>query len=675
MSRQSSSAARYQNSKRQRELPSGYVKIQDILDETFPVGKFINVIGLLKDRRAPRQTGGHDWKSSLTIYDKSIEDDPEKGLSINIFRPEAEMPEPDATDVVVIMAAKVQCYRGEVSLLTHRSTVIHVYSANQIPKPPKSAKQALEPSLRPKDRLPGDPEHEYVSWLYHSIGKEAIPNTEEFNIQVSQSRNHKDKFQTLDNVHDSQFCDVVVNVVREPFDQMGTTTFWVSDYTENEAFYKFSWNAGDVSEGREGDPYGYSTKFTAPSNWVGPYGKRSIQVTCFGMHGEFVYKDVKAGNWVYLRNLHIKYGHNGNNLEGFLREDRTTYNSGLQVSILSIDDPETIDGRLKDAIRRKRDYEKLKKQQQKSFATNKGDQKDGTKRKEEGQGDAQKPSKRRRAQLRAQKLKEVEDQEREKEARLGLNELIKCENIEQPIFAVPSIVEPIPWTTTVDGQEVVLTLPFTCAKYRANVRVVDFRPPRLADFTTWRKNTEYDMISDHSGGSDSESDEDGTLDRYAGKKIWEWRFALLLEEANPKHKGENDKFWVIVDNTEAQMLLNLDASDLKADPDDLDKLREELFKLWGNLEECKQQELQRQVTDKQRVATHQPPPSSPLRPSSSRQAEPANNTETAISNKPFSCCIRQYGIQVREKDPRKANASDGKRWERVFALFGTKIGS
>jgi len=47
--------------------------------------------------------------------------------------------------------------------------------------------------------------------------------------------------------------------------------------------------------------------------------------------------------------------------------------------------------------------------------------------------------------------------------------------------------------------------------------------------------------------------------------------------------------------------------------------------------------------------------------------------EAAVSNKPFTCCLKQYGVSVREDDPAKANAGDGRRWERVFGLFGTKI--
>ncbi|KAI1464499.1 uncharacterized protein F4812DRAFT_442385 [Daldinia caldariorum] len=656
--------------------PPGFRLIRDILDEGIPVGKFVNVVGLVKDRRLPIQTSGPDWKSGITIYDKSIEDEPDKGLLINIFRPEHEIPQPDIGDVLLIINAKLQFFRNEVSLLSHRSTVIHIYSANKIPRLPKSAKQALLDPIRPNDRRPSDKEHEYVSWLYHSVDKAALPDAAEFSIQVDQSRNVKNKFKVLGDVQDSQFCDIIVNVVKEPFDQMDKATLWVSDYTENDFFYKFSWDSTEVSEGRDGDPYGYTTKNVTPSNWAGPYGKRSMQVTCFGLHGEFVREKVKVGDWVRLRNLQVKYGHNANNLEGYLREDRSSFSTGVRVDILSTDDPENVDPRLKDAIKRKRDYEKAKKTQMKKFVASENGKVNGGKRKGENQEEEKKASKTRRKEQRAQRLNKIEERDLEQKAKLGLNESIKSESTDQPIFSVPSILKPIPWTTTVDGQEVTLTLPFTCAKYCANVRVVDFRPHKLEDFATWRKNTEYDILSDHSGASDSESDEDaGTLDRYRGDKIWEWRFALLLEEAAPKKKGEDNRLWVVVDNASAQMLVDLDAVDLRANPDDLNNLREKLFKLWGNLEECKQQELQIQQKNLQRVVAQQPPDSTPPRPPSSGPAHNAIQGSFVVSNKPFTCCIRQYGIKVPEKDPLKADAGKGKRWERVFGLFGTRISS
>ena len=48
-------------------------------------------------------------------------------------------------------------------------------------------------------------------------------------------------------------------------------------------------------------------------------------------------------------------------------------------------------------------------------------------------------------------------------------------------------------------------------------------------------------------------------------------------------------------------------------------------------------------------------------------------TEVQVKNKAFTCCIKQYGAKVNEKDPSLANAGNGKRWERKFKLFGTQI--
>lgn len=156
---------------------------------------------------------------------------------------------------------------------------------------------------------------------------------------------------------------------------------------------------------------------------------------------------------------------------------------------------------------------------------------------------------------------------------------------------------------------------------------------------------------------------------------------------------------------------------LRANPPVLSKLREQLFKLWGNLEEVKATALEQR---RAAAAGRQPPPdSSP--PPQQRQSSPppaaaaANTTKTkatkttttsgdgngqgrdvggkairsvapgkgeeqqaqVVSNKPFACCLRQYGVKVRERDPARADAGGdgggGYRWQRVFGLFGTRI--
>lgn len=664
-----------------RQLPSGYTSIQDILAQETPatrVGCLINVIGLVKDFQVPIPTNKKDYKSAITIFDKSMEHSL-GDITINIFRPREKMPEPTAGDVLVTRMAKIQSYRDNISLLSNTSTSFHIYTGSDIPRPPQSAKVAL----RYSDSKIGEKEHEYASWLYHQTSKDSVPDAYTFQQRADQSAHTKAKFCKLEDVVENKFCDVIVNVVKAPFDYADKTTLWVSDYTEHDSFHKFIWDGGNAIAGRDGDPYGY---LDSRSNWAGPYGKRSIQVTCFGYHASLVKEKVQLGDWIRLRNLRIKLGSNHLNLEGVLHEDPDYHRQ--QFDILKWDEGGSCDPRLKEAIRRKKEYEKLRKAQRKEYAEDEGGAGPGTKRKASNSEEPRITSKTRRKEKREAAFQKVAEQDKRAEERLGLNDLIKCESQQQPITPVPSIIEPVPWKTTVEGEETTLTLPFACAMYRANVRVVNFRPAKLEKFAVWRQSTESDVLSDWSSGSDSDSDDDlhGTLGRYEGVKIWEWRFALLLEDANPKPKGPKDRFWAVVDNIEAQLLTGLDACDLRASPDTLDTLRERMFTLWGNLEEIKRQEQQRLTANRRRVATKQPPPSSPAgnddgdgngddehRPRGPDGAENTGQKAAELSNKPFACCIRQYGARVEEPDPNRADAGEGYRWVRMFGLFGTKI--
>lgn len=272
---------------------------------------------------------------------------------------------------------------------------------------------------------------------------------------------------------------------------------------------------------------------------------------------------------------------------------------------------------------------------------------------------------------------------------------------------------------------------FTNRKYRANVRVVDYAPNRIEDFAVWRRETEFDMLSDYSGGEETDIEED--MQSYKNgkgyaKKKWEWRFWLRLEDANLKESKE--RLWVIVDNYSAQGLLGLDddatkseyltpyeirtsltLASLRKDHNLLAALKEQLFKLWGDLEEKKSARLLTQLTDDDLLpcsfnSTAMLPPrrigAQPDADSDSESEEPecksvsldkkmsalnvrsantsfaasGNNPDSndlVASNKTFTCCIQQYGIKDREEDSAKMDAGDCRRWQRMFGLFGTQI--
>jgi hypothetical protein len=146
----------------------------------------------------------------------------------------------------------------------------------------------------------------------------------------------------------------------------------------------------------------------------------------------------------------------------------------------------------------------------------------------------------------------------------------------------------------------------------------------------------------------------------------------------------------------------------------LAELREQLFKLWGDLEEKKSAMAPKQSAKLKKVPppssfdsiASSPPPKAGAQPdadsdcenessipkSGTKKSAPSvleerdsniststNGTDAkadigiAPRNKAFTCCIKQYGVKVDEEDPAKANAGEGQRWQRMFGLFGTQI--
>lgn len=164
-------------------------------------------------------------------------------------------------------------------------------------------------------------------------------------------------------------------------------------------------------------------------------------------------------------------------------------------------------------------------------------------------------------------------------------------------------------------------------------------------------------------------------------------------------------------------LQSLILTSLRQNPELLSQVKEQLFKLWGDLEERKSEAMRSQlkhnnsiplsslasdisVTTAPRKADEMPDVDSDVEnePSYSKSAQKNSNTsalkerDANISmsgivtgkadkshgnltpkNKAFTCCIKQYGVKVDEEDRKKADAGDGKRWQRVFGLFETYI--
>jgi len=613
-----------------------------------------------------------------------------------------------AADVVILYKAKVQNYRSVTSLICHHVTKIAIYRASKIPKPPASAKPALVPPTKRDNQVPTDEVHQYISYVYHAADRYDVPDEVQFQQRIAASSNVKGKFSLLKDVKDGQFCDLVVQVARKPFDLMDKMTLYVSDYTENSNFFHYT--IDDINALRaKSDPYGYMKSQSDLSKdkdrWVGPYGKKAIQITCYDPHAEFVRHNVLAGQWLLLRNVHIKYGRDGQNLEGFMRASQN-FAAHNNVDILDINDAESIDPRLKEAIRRWRDETKKRKQQIKEIeaATIAG-----TKRKASlALGDLQPRealSKGQKKKLR-KKAKKQEEEEAKKQGtvpgqnegadragdfdqsgegyqtrdegpspvRGDLNEFVIHESPRSvALSSIASILQPRHWTTEINGQEVQIPVPFVCAKYQAVVRVVDYFPPNIEDFTSPRRRTDFDVLSDNSDDSSSNSSRAGS-DAETGR-IWEWRFALRLEDTSGTSQPKQ-RLWVLVNNAEAQCLTDLDATDLRRDRGALNLLRERMFTLWGNLEERKRQIAACRRRAKQPALRKGERPQFEMPPINDSDNEGNERSIDGVSNKPFVCCIRQYGM-LKEKESLAGSDSSGfeaeDKWMRAYGLFGTKI--
>ena len=271
---------------------------------------------------------------------------------------------------------------------------MRIYQASKILEPPEEASIALRPSARKQTSGPDQAELNFVATLYHTIDKGRLPAEADFETMREKSHNIKDKFRELKDVRDGSFADIIVQIVRDPFDLGDKFTLWVSDYTENQLFFHFSYAGGNAEEGQVGDPYGYLAKFSngqKKAEWTGSFGKRSLQMTCFEPHASVIRdQGLSQGSWVSLRNIQFKIGHNGCNLEGYLREDREAY--GIKVNITPLhptEDPGSVSPQLKNAIRRRLYYEKAKKSQLKDMTKA---AKAGPKRKADKKSDTPQPT-------------------------------------------------------------------------------------------------------------------------------------------------------------------------------------------------------------------------------------------------------------------------------------------
>jgi protection-of-telomeres protein 1 len=293
-------------------------------------------------------------------------------------------------------------WSGDVSLLTSWSTEFHVLRAANIPKSLTSPANVHWISTPPSKRKPDINEINHVIWAHNNIDESGLPTSQEFEVKTMQATNVREKYSLLQNVKEGSFHDIIGEVRRIYCARSDTLTIYLSDYTANVGFYNYSYNGMNSGglEGRDGDDFGYLKRGSKKEEkaWKGPYGKMTIQISCWDHHASFIRENVKEGHWVRLKNIYFSAG-NGC-LEGKLRGDKDAWENKVQVEILEQqEDQEAVDPRWKECVRRKRDYFKKFEKQKKELLN--GATGAGGKRKADSEAGPAKNSKQRRKEKRA----------------------------------------------------------------------------------------------------------------------------------------------------------------------------------------------------------------------------------------------------------------------------------
>ncbi|KAI4124880.1 MAG: hypothetical protein LQ338_004574 [Usnochroma carphineum] len=551
------------------------------------------------------------------------------------------------------------------------------------------------------------------------------------------------KFALIKDAQIDRFYDLVGQVVKI-YPSNGVVELYLTDYSSNQLLYNYEWGRDDPDAAGDQGAALYRSASSTSRKWPGPFGKLTLTVSLFPPHSYYAQDHVKENQFVFLRNTRIKHSKDGK-MEGSLHTDRRN-SDRVDVTIIN----DHTDDRVKDVLRRKLQYGKKFQHQQQDFVKKYGKDSEnpgeafhalalGQKRKQAEPPKLSKTQarKRRREQKEEEKRKRLEDlgpsddeenkentdpyhvrithqSKRKGQPKEPLTPSTSPQSAQQPpkkptnlnknIRTSKPNIPPRPLSsilslsthalTTPDGTP--YTLPFQNINSRAVVRVVDFFPHDIADFTVRRKRAgEFDVLSecsDVSSSSDDDCDQlpadtddddeqnpassqqgDNHIDSDGASK-WQWRFALVLEDAStPSSVWNPERLTAYVTDADAVFLLKLDACNLRRRSQALAALREKLFLLWGDLEERKK---------------------------AGGSGEKGHHEAKSM---PFECCIKEYGVRSRkpaQSQQSRARGCDGESsddegnekggiqrgmasedrveasswgWDRRFAMFGTTI--
>ncbi|KAL8809727.1 MAG: hypothetical protein Q9200_003166 [Gallowayella weberi] len=691
------------------QVPEGFNSISSLSSN---VNREVNLMGVVTDFLPPARSRGVDWTCNFRLADETAYDD---GVKVQFFRPmEAELPQVQGLgDVVILQKIKISSWKGMTTCLSSRSTSWTVIPATTIPETLPRRQINLKCVKNTGSSVPTQQQMRYAIELCNSRERTAPSSTNPAQTPVTSSSmtatpssaGRRDKFALIKDLQIDKFYDLIGQVVKI-YPGNGAVELYVTDYTTNGCLFNYAWGHGDDEQSER-------------PKWRGPLGKQTLTVSLFPPHSYYAQDNVREDQYVFLRNVRIKYSKDLK-MEGCLHTDKY-YADRVDVSVLQ----DHNDDRLKDLLRRKLEYTKKWSQQKNGYT----EITEGQKRKLKEEPKLSKnQAKRRRKQQREEEASKRKQQatpssdegkkkegvtddtdlfqvrvtpnvkrdtyhrtsystpstsppfeESSQKPTTALNKNVRASYPEYPICPVSTILLP-PAFATPNG--LTYKLPFQNVKSRACVRVVDFSPHDLADFSVKKsKGSEYDVLSDYEGSSSSDEEEAGTIlppdtdeednevngsdletrnnvdAATEGTQEWEWRFVLIIQDASSR--SEKEEMAVYVAGADAEFLLKLDACDLRRRPKRLAALREKLFLLWGDLEERKAARVVEGLDAEE----------------DEKRTEESETEKT--KSVPFECCIKQYAIRNGdESDDENNDTKDSELmggWDRMFRIFGTTI--
>lgn len=650
----------------------------------------VHIIGLVVDAMPPSKTRTGDYMMTLKLLDIPLHEATygSHGLQMRYFnRDRRQLPQAHQGDVVMLRSVKMSRFSGQPIAISNYQTTTVVFPSASIPDP------SYEIAYRGNDRIPalGAPadkdkitleEQAYViklkADLKHMIGQSFDHNNDTAMMKRKRDENHalnsvqptttpaarpssfnSSKFRLVSDLRHFVFADLCVQVVKT-FPTAFGCDLYVTDYTANDALFYYRPPEEETTDReRDGDAFGYHQP--VKKDWPGPYGYLVLHVNVKEPHAHFINHKVGEGDFVLLRNVKLKIMNEGARLEGDMWPDDRNPD---KVQVQKIPSRECRE--VRDILERKEQYWTQRSAQHLPVPKPPQQQQHQTSNKAEKN---RKKREKRKERL-AAALAEAEEQAKQYQSP-NTNKHVCCSHNTTPLSTVNAILDPsqLRHTCTLYGGRgggdsgggggggVVITLPFINANYRARVRVVDFHPHELEDFSV----PVLHSLSPTSPTSRELSPSDIYLPPPPDSppatqtQTWEWSFALTLEDATTtaSRRGEGQRIQVQVHNDTAQHLFGRDmddACDLRRHTGVLAKLREKLWILWGNLEEV----------------------------------IVGGDGLGELSNLPFECCIAEYGVKIDAEDDQCDVCEDGvervamtmrggERWVRMYRLHGTVI--